>query len=354
MSEIVFILGAGASVAAGAPVMGNFLDRARDLWADPQRLLPQDEPHFRRVFDTLQALQVVHSKSSLDLINIENVFTLLEMAELLNRVPGNVAPADEILSSFKKVIAATLSASVRMPVQNQRMGKAAGYDQFVDLLQRLRQLDRGRHTVSVVTFNYDLALDFSLLGHQIDYGLADQEQGIPLLKLHGSLNWVAEEETRKVQPLMPNALMQNVDRLLFLDNDAVPLNFSSDLVGWAERLGIRGISPDPVIVPPTWKKGAYQQSLSRVWQRAASHLNEAQYIFICGYSLPDTDGFFKLLYALGTAGGQPLRTIHSIDPDPRVEQRFKDMLGPGASARYHFQRGVFAELPNAVLSYFGK
>ncbi|MDY0873101.1 hypothetical protein [Dongia rigui] len=355
MSEIVFILGAGASVPAGAPIMSDFLDRARDIWADPHRVVAEDVPHYQRVFNALQVLQAVHSKSNLDLVNIESVFTLLEMAELLQRMPGNFENPGDALSSLKKVIAATLSASVRFPVANRGIGQAAGYAGFVDMLQRIGEIDRGRHSISVVTFNYDLGLDFSLLGRGIQYGLGEeQRQGVPVFKLHGSLNWVSKEETGEVIPLMPDALMRTIDPLRWVGEETVPLNFYANLKTSAAEIGIAGVSSDPVIVPPTWKKGEHQRSLARVWQGAAMHLNEAQYIFVCGYSLPETDGFFKMLYALGTAGGQPLRTFHVLDPDPNVDQRFRALLGPGAQGRYRYQQGFFEDLPGTVLRYFGQ
>ena len=69
------------------------------------------------------------------------------------------------------------------------------------------------------------------------------------------------------------------------------------------------VEPQPVIVPPAWNKADYHHTLSKVWSRSASELEEAEYIFVIGYSLPPTDAFFKLLYALGTVGSTPIRKI---------------------------------------------
>ena len=66
MSKIVFILG------AGAPLMKDFLDRARDLVADKN--IKGREEDFAKVFNAISSLQKVHSKSELDLINIESIF----------------------------------------------------------------------------------------------------------------------------------------------------------------------------------------------------------------------------------------------------------------------------------------
>ena len=47
MSRIVFILGAGASQDTGAPLMADFLDRARD-WMDSEAGRDDCEPCGRR------------------------------------------------------------------------------------------------------------------------------------------------------------------------------------------------------------------------------------------------------------------------------------------------------------------
>jgi hypothetical protein len=39
--------------------------------------------------------------------------------------------------------------------------------------------------------------------------------------------------------------------------------------------------------------GNAHTGLSSVWRAAATHLAEAENVFIIGYSLPDTDEFFR-------------------------------------------------------------
>ena len=65
MSEIVFILGAGASESSGAPLMNNFLERAQKLYATGK--LSAHEEHFKRVFEIVSSLQIIHSKSKMDI-----------------------------------------------------------------------------------------------------------------------------------------------------------------------------------------------------------------------------------------------------------------------------------------------
>jgi hypothetical protein len=80
-----------------------------------------------------------------------------------------------------------------------------------------------------------------------------------------------------------------------------------------------------VIVPPSWNKTEYADSVGHIWQEAARQLSDAENIFVCGYSLPETDVFFKHLFALGSVGRSLIRRFWVINPDPdgSVESRFR-------------------------------
>lgn len=81
MSELVFILGAGASAHTGAPVMANFLDEAGRIYRE---LRCNDAlTQFGAVFNAMSKLQAVHSKSDLDQTNIEVLMGICEMATLI-------------------------------------------------------------------------------------------------------------------------------------------------------------------------------------------------------------------------------------------------------------------------------
>ena len=82
-----------------------------------------------------------------------------------------------------------------------------------------------------------------------------------------------------------------------------------------------------MLVPPTLSKGRYHNILGSVWAVAAAELRTAEEIFVCGYSLPETDLFFRNLYAVGTIGEASLRRVWVFNPDPGVKPRFSVLLG---------------------------
>lgn len=135
-------------------------------------------------------------------------------------------------------------------------------------------------------------------------------------------------------------------------NFVIPIG--SQLCSYFQQFERVLVNPEPLIVPPSWNKADYHSALSDVWAAAAKHLSEAEQIFIIGYSLPETDSFFRHLYALGSVGNAPLRRIAVFDPDEsgQVDARFKALLGPGAAARYEYHRRDFGDAIQTIQRFF--
>lgn len=360
MSDVVFILGAGASKLCGAPLMANFLDVASDLLRAGK--VDDKRDHFERVFSAIGGLQRVHSKAQLDLNNIESIFTVLELGRIIQRIPG-MEPTDipQAIASLKELIVNTLVTTIEFPVNEGRIGVPKPYEEFAALLRCLRTNALPIKSVSVITFNYDLAADIALLqaGLSPDYIIeaAQPNPGrVDLLKLHGSLNWATEVESRIIRPLHLDSFLQNYRFDYFEEPRGMQLPICSSLVEYFRCHGNPPVAVDsePVIVPPSWNKADYHQALSNVWARAAEHLAEAESIFVVGYSLPETDSFFRHLYALGSVGKTTLRRIEVFNPDTsgETDSRFRALLGPGAIARYKYHELTFAEAISYIREQF--
>jgi hypothetical protein len=171
--------------------MADFLDTAYELWKTGE--VQVAEPDFARVFRAVSDLQAVHSKATLDINNIESVFSTLEMGTMLRKFPGDdPANVGAIVDSLKLVIGTTLERTIRIPWRNGGAQPPEHYGELVQLIQKLRADVRPNRSVSVITFNYDVACDFALHWRRVpvDYALSDAAQpgAVPLLKLHGSLN----------------------------------------------------------------------------------------------------------------------------------------------------------------------
>lgn len=350
MSRFVFILGAGASAAAKAPLALDFMDKARSLLRGGA-LLQQDKDAFSLVFKARDALKAVHAKADLDLGNIEVLFSAFEMATLFGRL-GSLSKEDvEVLpAAMRRLICRTVELSMEFPILSNPMHATptspyrpkwttgtfpklmppSPYESFATLVHKIGKADWG--SVSVITFNYDLGIDLSLYFEDVPfrYGFSqDSTNGVDLLKLHGSLNWGKCPMCKEVMML---DLRDCLQRLHIKAAGSMKFEVSEDL-RLIQHCGSQ-LKPEPLIVPPTWNKGTHHSGIGRVWKRAARHLSEAEHIFIIGYSYPATDEFFRYLYALGTIGDGWLDKVMVFNPDQEAGERIKRLLGPLARDKF--------------------
>lgn len=176
----VFIFGAGASRAAGAPLMSDFLDKASDLMVRGPRELKESQNHFENVFNAISDLRTVHHKSFLDFDNIETVFGAIEMALLLRKL-GNLKPneIEDLRSSLVTLIFKTLEYSITYHLDEYNRPKPpAAYDEFANIIKKFQRNEKNgststTHNFSYITFNYDVCLDLTLdhVGQAYDYHL---------------------------------------------------------------------------------------------------------------------------------------------------------------------------------------
>jgi NAD-dependent SIR2 family protein deacetylase len=343
MSRTVFILGAGASKLAGAPLMHEFLDVADDLRHAKEPGETFDD--FELVFKAINALRPAYANANVDLSNnIESVFAAFEMARLIRQL-GNLKDneIDGLPKAMRRVIEQTLEKTIQLPVSGKRVLPPRPYQAFADFLKSIsKSSDRNPNTASVLTFNYDLCIDYALHfnGIHSNYCLeSGTTGGLKLLKLHGSLNWAKCPNCSKVTAWQMGPFFSGRNWKLYPETKQVVLNIASQIKQYNHCEGAS--AEEPYLVPPTWNKTEYHQVLQPVWQAAITELREAEYIIVCGYSLPPTDQFFRFLYALGTVGEVRLKRFCVFDPDAEVENTFKELLVQVVKDRFVFRRFDF-------------
>ena len=172
---------------------------------------------------------------------------------------------------------------------------------------------------------------------------------IPVLKLHGSINWALCPQCKVVAPTEVD-FWRPVSFIDVLDQPkAVPLPVGTHIAELQHRCGSK-LDPVPVIVPPTWNKAANSGGLHAVWKRAARELGSADNIVVIGYSMPITDTFFKYLFALGSDSDVHLEKFVVINGPhgEESEQRFKELLGPMSAKAYQYYPLVFSGARNVI------
>jgi hypothetical protein len=333
----VFILGAGFSAHAGAPLIRNFLDKSRELMDNPSSDLESFErERFGDVFLFRREMAQAREKVMIDLDNIEELFGLVEMSQRLGD------DTRKTRNSTVYMIAKTLELATRPPGKGRShvrfdvkpefmegltsansggpFQQSAGYAPSFysgDIYDYFASLATGRfddperrpaRRNTFITFNYDLILDHALrrLHLQPDYALdpsltrtfelPDAHQECALLKLHGSSNW----------GICGNCL----NEVLILQGKVSdsPKEFQSWRCGKCSQEGFL-----PLLIPPSWDKSEYQAIMTRVWAEAVAELKSAARICIIGYSMPQTDLFFKYLLTLALSQNHGLYKLLVVD-----------------------------------------
>jgi hypothetical protein len=332
----------------GAPLLKDFIDRADDL---RQRSRDVSAPDFKLIFDVLnKRLPILHAKSNQDIQNIETVFNLIEMGQLLERFPGTEPSYIPDLSrAIRTVLAETveLSCQFRYDRNETHWLPPTGYLTVTDHLFD-GTLDDSENA-ALITFNYDVGLETALYwrNREIDYGFGSPiPTAVPLLKLHGSLNWA---RCTKCETLRAISMRQ------IFESQPAPRSASTS-PRILRHLRIKPLidrlpphCPDapvlgvPALVPPSWNKTQYHGAFRRIWARAAKELSEAEQIVIIGYSYPEADAFFHALVALGLADGHRVRKVLVVDPNSEVAQRVHRMLGPETRPRFEHSLMAFED-----------
>lgn len=344
----VYILGAGFSASAGVPVVHDFIDRSRLFFDDPSSHIDEAErEHFRRFLEFKRKMSQAREKVKIDLDDIEQLFGLVEISQRLG------LESIETRDSTVYVIAKTLQLATR----SQRVGEitflankeamqkgarppaafyhpdgfademlaADPYIYFVSLASGLlddpaRQASRAN---TFITFNYDLLLDDALrtVGLAPDYCLPkgrvlnedgeSHERCQLVLKLHGSTNWGICGSCRKRVVVLTEKVTVS------------PAEFRARECPDCHRSEFQ-----PMLIPPSWDKSEYRELMTTVWARAVEELKLASRICVIGYSMPETDSFFKYLIGLALAENHNLYRFTVVDRNPKIVARYKKLLEP--------------------------
>ena len=327
--------------------MASFLDSAADLLDRSEGSVSAHA--FRYVFRLLEErLPILFSKSVVDLTNIESLFSIIEMGRFLGRLP--MTPPEEIdhaHSAVRTLIAETIEETCLFRTSPE--GRWLPHEHY----SRLVAAFRGAPASDVVflTFNYDVAIDFALhsAGSAVDYALGDAplDGAVPLLKLHGSLNWARCTECDAISVLPFDRYFKGGPGSHPLKAARLPMRLREILHRVGRLCPHDSSAVVAAIVPPTWNKTEHHKIFHAVWKRAASEMATADRIVIAGYSFPASDGFFRDLLALGLLGTTRLRQFAVVDPDPEVHGRFRALLSPQSQRRYVGYQARFEDaLPN--------
>jgi len=352
LGKTVYLLGAGASVHAGTPLLADFLARARELPYRTKNISCRES--FDRVFRWIEELKRASYYIDINLDNLEHVFSMADLGRQIG-----VTDCDQHFSDLRKMIAEVLDHCELRQLRSGSEPFDKGYWAF---LQRLKQCNDARNQKtrlgeafsadSVITFNYDILLDDAWEAPELAFPLTyslndasfDESQPYLLLKLHGSTNWAYCSECGTVDPLKVSSLRTDCvskeevvsGRPGVADTTIITLRATKLTTGDHEcRICGKSTEREPLIIPPTWSKQVADSPLVPVWKRAVREVTQANQLVIIEYSLPATDTFLQYLMALGACHNEALQRVVVVNNDgsDAFRSRYRQLFSRSLSER---------------------
>lgn len=284
----------------------------------------------------------MYSKADLDIDNIETLYGALEFGLMIDKFGGKRGYEIRYLrDSLIKLIVTTIEHSIKFSfdITNKKIFPPTVYKNFFPQLGQLM----AKCNFSFITFNYDLIIDIALESISANYSYAldsKDKSDTYLLKLHGALNWYPTQYSIQVEPIS-----KFTNELTFSSPDDF-LPIGTNIIN-SGRL--------PLIIPPTLNKFKHQEQLSSIWQKAAEVLSDAELIFIIGYSMPETDVFFKYLYSLGIDSPVYLNKVVVINPNGNLNSAYQSLMSNlKEPKKFQFITGSFTQYSDSIFNEIKK
>jgi SIR2-like protein len=296
-------------------------------------LTQEERERFEGVFRYQFHLRKAQAFVNVDLDNIEDLFGVIDLDERVGQPRAQKVREDLVFLIVRTLELTILPRSGVPTVTGGTVDMSRNtWERFAEVVARLpvapgdRRASLVQEPDAIITFNYDTLLDTAMVavGVRPAYCLAKGEdrrtfsadkKKIRLLKLHGSAGW-------------SHCTMCGDDRVYVFDD------FRSSL---GKTCGPQSHAPmAPLIVPPTWDKGASRSHLATVWKAAWDELRTAQRLFIIGYSAPPSDRHFRYFLASALANNYDLTEVVVVS-DAAGREKAKetyDALFAGAAAQH--------------------
>jgi NAD-dependent SIR2 family protein deacetylase len=303
--KVVYILGAGFSVEAGAPVQAKLLPEAIRLFEEnPQNY---NEERFS-IFKSFLINQLGYAEKSLKDVELEDIFTPLDRCLTENSQFRGIG-LDKIME-VREAVFHVVGRTIQLILYNTQNSKQY-INEFAEYLTekssaRAGGSYRSSDPVSVISTNWDILLDNSI--HQaivqkshnavVDYccyissrdeadesikpGLEKLGQGgfnVKLLKLHGSLNWLQCPRCMRLY-----ARFSRKDGVLDYENRESCRHCDNN---FPEEKSNHLLASN--LIMPTYIKDLSNPQYKVIWQNAGIEIAEADKLVFIGYSLPNAD-----------------------------------------------------------------
>jgi hypothetical protein len=358
MSDNVIILGAGFSYDAGIPLLSNFIER---MWeysirekAGDMPLSEDDIEILKTALDIKRDMDGYHGRVAFDDRNIEDILSML----VFNIMEGKNADRNK-LKSFTSAISRTIELACNVthpgvPTDSRGTFSAVttGPNVYRDFWYALFKLNEaGKKIPTIISFNYDLVLERSLL--QVLIRKFDRDRGaLPFDSLSVDYKykpfspWQYDIQHATYSHGDPGTIIRRTDTPKGNNTEIALLKLHGSLNFYksrdkrsAEHNSISDAVETPYILPPVSNKQSNGAG-NVAWSEALKSLRIAKNVTFVGYSLPKTDMYMQFFLKAALGPNQELNKISVFDPElhkgsdaakamrERYQQIFSEQLRP--------------------------
>ncbi|GAB3934921.1 SIR2 family protein [Mucilaginibacter myungsuensis] len=331
MDKTVYILGAGFSMAAGAPSQAGIIKAIYDLKTTYGKKSHDKVCKWIDEFDTFLKECLLVSDSEKYYYALEDIYTPIDRSIEDNISFKNYKPTDliKLRDTFNRLIMLAIRGEIERNGGSKEVIRQ--FAKHIINLSKGRLSDEKKDGVSVITTNWDIMLDNITnqvisedkipAGHKFSgvldyccyissleehdhkikpglYAIGKGRYNVKILKLHGSLNWL---QCPKCQRLYVKYYKNFNGGYVFDRKYCRHCAKNFKMENHKSNLLLTNM------VMPTFLKNLDNVQNKLIWQNAGVELSEATKVVFLGYSLPQADFEFKQLLS------------RMIRPDAKIE-----------------------------------
>ncbi len=325
----VYLFGAGASFASadkplGQDLVWDYYTQCSGLYrTEGNSPVAQDVKEKKEEFVNYSQFLQIADRMYPELNEFKKWQECIYRAEMYLPPEGKRFYVDEMLSKLIEQNDTDSIHLIRQLILEHITEAAKGsrnklYKQFLSYLFKQKQAK-----VSIITLNFDtLLLDYDYeqpvrFNYTIDFDYKDPNcdkwyhhpEGIPLIKLHGSLDWGTCETCKKIMCFDPYVTKQSYP--------TAHCQITQKCTG----------PVSPLIILPHQTPHSVTEIL---WERAKRELSTADTITVIGYSFPVYDIAIRTLFREHANQAAKIEVIDVANPDEQgaLQRHFADIFAP--------------------------
>lgn len=207
----VFILGAGFSKPAGFPLATDLTSQLADRYLQ----IAGKDHDFAAFVEHVHDLHTwLNRAQPTTKLNVEEFFDYVSILIEHQKLDQHLCRVGRHDGDGTAWVESETYDTWLKNLESDLLDVLSGHDQKADLGPIIRFAEHLRPSDVVITFNYDVLLERSLneLGTRWSHGLDDHQDGaIPILKPHGSMDWIRQPRSCKLSIRHTSRIFSKVD-----------------------------------------------------------------------------------------------------------------------------------------------